>query len=419
MIPDKIPLEADVVPGRVVDHQETRPEPFDEAVAVGLRPDLGERGEAFEHMAHAMSLPFEEDVEVGHPHCQRCEVLPRKLVGPGALHVNLPHTHTLGKVMVWLQNERIAYGERNGVVTLQVPPGSVGPFIAPLVDILTPTERRQTRVVFQAANEMVRALDMFSVEDITTFAGRASAGWLIDLLRAKRFTSHFQPIVACADGATVFGYECLMRGLGEDGGLISPGQIFSMAVQADLLFQVDQAARRSAMCNAACHGITEKIFVNFAPNAIFDAAYCLDSTVRLVDDLKIPREQIVFEVVESERLPEIEHLRSIVGYYRDKGFGVALDDVGAGYASLQVLLDVRPDYAKIDVSLTRDVHRDERKAIMTSRLLETARELGSKTVVEGIETAEEWAWVRQRPTDYVQGYFFGRPTPEPRVPAAR
>ena len=405
---EELPAEMEV--GRVPDVGETVPEGFDHAVAVGLRPDLVERGDAFDHMAHAMNLPFEEAVEVGHAHCQRCEVIPRKLEGPGSLHVNLPHTHTLGKVMTWLDGKAIPYGERNGIVTLQAPPGSLGPFVSPLVDVLSSTERRQTRVVYQAANEMVLMMDLFSVEDLNTFAARASADWLIDLMREKRFTSYLQPIVACEDGKSVHGYEMLLRGNGPDG-LIPPSAIFSMAGQADLLFQVDQAARRSALLSASEQGVSERIFVNFSPNSIFDPAYCLDATVRLVDDLKIPREQVVFEIVEAERLPEMEHLQSIVGYYRKKGFGVALDDVGAGYASLQVLLDVRPDYAKIDGSLTREVNRDERKAILTGRLLETARDLGSTTIVEGVETEEEWAWVRERPVDLVQGFLFGRPSP--------
>ena len=151
--------------------------------------------------------------------------------------------------------------------------------------------------------------------------------------------------------------------------------------------------------------------MNFTPDSIFDAAYCLDATVRLVDELGFAHERVVFEVVESERLPEVDHLRSIIDYYRERDFGVALDDVGAGYSSLAVLLAIRPDYAKIDMELVRGVHLDPAKAMMAGHLVETIRDLGAKSVVEGVETEEEWTWAREAGADYAQGYLFGRPAP--------
>ena len=391
------------------------PESFAAATLAGAQPDLAARGEALDEMVHAATLPREEDVELGRAHCQRCEVLPRKLAGPGILMVNLPHTHTIGKVMRWLAQSGLTYTESAGTVSIAAPDGSLAPLVTPLCEALSPTERRLTRVVFQPQAHIVQVADYFRIEDIGTFAARASSDWLLDLLRENRLTSHFQPIVACEDARTVLGYECLLRGRSNDGD-IPPATIFEMAGKADLLFQTDQAARRTALRRAAEEGFGEKLFVNFSPDSIFDAVYCLDATVRLVDDLGLAHERVVFEIVESGRLPEIDHLRSIVEYYREHGFGVALDDVGAGYASLSVLLAIRPDYAKIDMSLVRGVHLDPAKAIVAGRLVETARGLGAKTVVKGVEVEEEWAWAREHGADYAQGYLFGKPVPKPCPP---
>ena len=298
------------------------PERFADAIAAALQPDLGARGEAMEAMAHAATLPFEENVELGQAHCQRCEIVPRNLKGPGSLLVNLPHTHTIGKVLQWLRRSGLAYSEQGGTVTIAVPEGSLAPIVQPLVDVLSPTERKLTRVVFQPLAQPMQLADYFRIEDVATFAARAGSDWLLDLLREGRFTCHFQPIVAVDDARTLLGYECLLRGKAKgESALIPPGTIFDVARKADLVFQVDQAARRSALRTAAKAGIEERIFVNFTPDSIFDAAFCLDATVRVIDDLGLPHERIVFEIVESERLPETDHLRSIVDYYRDRGFG--------------------------------------------------------------------------------------------------
>ena len=404
------------IPARILPDGSSTPETLDHAVLAGLDPDLSKRGQALEAMVHAATLPLEEKVEIGNVHCQRCEIIPRKLSGPGSLLVNLPHTHTIGKVMQWLRKSGLAYSEAAGTVTIAAPEGSFAPILTPLVSLLSSTERRLTRVVFQPPAQPIQVADYFRIEDIATFAARASSDWLLDLLREGRFTAHFQPIVACDDGRSVLGYECLLRGRSK-GGVIAPGEIFAMAARADLVFQVDQAARRTALHAAARAEIAEKVFVNFTPDSIFDAAFCLDATVRTVDDLGLPHERVVFEIVESQHLPDLDHLKSIVAYYRDHGFGVALDDVGAGYASLSVLLALRPDYAKIDMGLVRDVHKDPAKRILASRLVETARELGAKTVVEGVEVAEEWAWAKGCGADYAQGYLFGRPAAKPCPPA--
>ena len=413
-------LSADATPARVLEDGSSRAESMDRALAAALTSDLGARGEALEGMAHAATLPLEEAAPKGLAHCQRCEVIPRKIEGPGTLYLNLPHTHTLGKVLQWLRRSGLEYGERAGVVTVAAPAGSLAPVINPLVDLLASTERALTRVVFQPGAQPLQMYDLFGSEDVSTFAARVSGDWLLDLLRGDGsrgdgLSSHFQPIVD-AEGVA-FGYECLLRGsLG--GETIMPGSIFAAARRADLLFQTDQASRRSALRAAARAGIRERVFVNFTPDSIFDAAHCLNSAVRLVDELGLSREQVVFEVTETERVPDLDHLKRIVAYYREKGFGVALDDVGSGYASLQVLLETEPDYAKIDMALVRDVHRDGRKAVLTEKLLETVHALGARTVFEGVETAEERDWALARGVGLFQGYLFGRPAAEPRVATA-
>ena len=239
--------------------------------------------------------------------------------------------------------------------------------------------------------------------------------WITELLTQHRLFSAFQPIVHTAEGRSVgiFGHECLLRGYDTDGTFISPVHIFESARAADLLTQLDHAARRSSIECAAARGLRDKIFINFYPNTIYDPVHCLRSTLDLIDEKGLPRDQIVFEVVESEQIVDTAHLRRILDFYRSEGFSVALDDVGAGFNSLRLLSEVRPDFIKIDMDLIRNVHRDSWKAIITSHLIEVAHELSLPIIAEGIECIEESQWLEERRVQYQQGYLHGRPEPRP------
>jgi EAL domain-containing protein (putative c-di-GMP-specific phosphodiesterase class I) len=127
---------------------------------------------------------------------------------------------------------------------------------------------------------------------------------------------------------------------------------------------------------------------------------------------------VVFEVVESEDVPDTAHLLAILEEYRGAGFAVALDDVGAGYSSLNLLAKLKPDYLKIDMGLIRGVDRDAYKAQVAGKVLEMARALGVLTVVEGVETAGERDWAVAHGADFLQGYLFAKPSAEPPLPRA-
>lgn len=374
-----------------------------------------ERVAALEATYHGTILPVVEDVIVGALGCQRCELLPEPLHGPGTLSFRCPHSHTLGKMLRALRESGLAHDEQRGIVTVAVPTDDLRPVVERLADVLTSVEQRDVRVRFQAHDHLTGADDYFTAEPLPRFSAMARGGWLVRLMRGRELRSVFQPIVdaRAVDGRyRVHGYECLMRGV-RDGHEVSPAPMLDLARAADLLFQLDLAARRTALLAAARHAVRERVFVNFTPHAVYEPRTCLRSTVALVDELGLRRDQVVFEVVETERFDDLTHLARVVGYYRDEGFAVALDDVGAGYASLNALLAVRPDYVKLDMALIRDVDRDASRAVVARKMLEAARELGRRTVVEGVETAGECEWATEHGADYMQGFYFARPAAPP------
>lgn len=359
-------------------------------------------------MAHELTT-----VRTGSP-CTKCELLPKPEPGSGDLHCWFPTVHVAGKVR--------AIFTRLGVSsTLTVGDGlafRIDPTLATAAfdaidSALSDVEREDTRALLTPHGIAPGAGDLPRVEPLGRLVTRSRSGWLLELLHERRLTSHFQPITLASDPTTVYGHEALLRGVNADGSFISPKVLFDAARGAGLMFQLDLAARRSAIANAHMQAIEGALFVNFAPTAIYDPAACLRTTVAAIDNAGIARHSVVFEIVETERAHDVSHLRRILDYYRGAGFRIALDDVGSGYSSLNLIHMLRPDVLKLDMDLVRGVHEDAYKARIAANLLDVANSLGIDALAEGIETEGELEWVQAHGAKYVQGYLLGRPSPSP------
>lgn len=347
----------------------------------------------------------------------RYQGLPLRTSGPGNLHLQFQSRVALERTLGVLRVHAWSYSRHDDLISIRVPAGDLMAVIEPIVRDLAPTDQLDIRAMFAPSGEPPQLSDHLETGSLSRFVARRQRGWLIDMLREDRLTALFQPIVGARDGV-VFGYESLLRGV-DAGRVVEPPSIFSVAGGTGLTCQIDQAARWIAIREAARHEIRSKIFINFAPSGSDDPLACLRKTVRLLDEHGIRRDQVVFEIVESERIPDRRSLRWLLGQYRDLQFKVALDDVGAGYSTLTMLQDVRPDYSKLDAALIRNVDRDEYKAVLLSKLLEASRQLGVTTIAEGVETSGEYEWLQEHGADYVQGFYVARPGSPPPTPAYR
>jgi EAL domain-containing protein (putative c-di-GMP-specific phosphodiesterase class I) len=345
--------------------------------------------------------------------CPRCESLPQIETGPGRLFVKPPLAHTFGKVKANAHQAGLAPVRDGEALSVRIGDGPLDVVVEALGQGLTVAERQDVRVLFQRDGQEFSISDYLSSESLEAFAARVGSGWLRDMLAEERMTVLFQPIVRCTPDHPVFAYECLMRGIDPTGALVSPGRILSTAKSAELLFQVDLAARRAVIREAARLKIARPVFINFTPTSIYDPHFCLRTTVAAIKEAGIPPGNVVFEVIESEHVPDIGHLRNIMDYYREQGFRVALDDLGSGYSSLNMLSALQPDYVKLDMGLVRGVHADRHRALIAAKLLEVAQGLSIISIAEGVETAEEFEWLIRHGADLVQGYHFARPANPP------
>lgn len=233
----------------------------------------------------------------------------------------------------------------------------------------------------------------------------------VKIIQEKLFQSYMQPIVETKND-TIFGYEFLLR---PNSKLypFNPAELFEFAQKAGMNSLLDSQARINAIRTGA-HMLERgmKRFINFLPSSIYDPRHCLQSTFKAVKEYNVDADDLIFEVVETEKIEDYGHLEFIFDVYKQAGVMVALDDIGSGHATEEVLRKLNPNYAKIDRSLITDCHLDPEKLDRIKRIREIALELNITLLAEGIESAEEYKALKPF-VDLAQGYYFGKPMLKP------
>lgn len=232
-----------------------------------------------------------------------------------------------------------------------------------------------------------------------------------DIIQNRSLTAHFQPIID-TNTNKIFAYEALTRGVLANGELMYPDQLFKKSARNDMNFTLDRMCRETALKTTAVKKIDAKVFINFIPTSIYDPEFCLSSTVKWAKQLDFDPKNIVFEVVETQNVKDKEHLKTILNYYRKKGFLIALDDVGEGYSSLNMIIDIKPDIIKVDRNIIQNIDKDTMKQSIYKALKTICIENGIKLLAEGVETPYELEKIKEIGVDYAQGYYFAKPSAE-------
>lgn len=236
---------------------------------------------------------------------------------------------------------------------------------------------------------------------------------LLEILQNRRIETWFQPVIEASTGK-VWGFECLMRGRGRDGVLIGAPQLLDWAKSENLLFMLDRVCREVHLENAGKFPSEEtlRFLINFLPTAIYQPEFCLQTSLAAMRRSGLAPEQIIFEVVETEKIADTDHLLKILDFYRRSGFGVALDDMGSGYSGINMLADLQPDLIKIDRAIvSRSVESKTHQNICAS-LVRMGKDNNQLVLAEGVETIEEVNLMNRLGVDLFQGFYFGKPQPQ-------
>ncbi|MFR1519225.1 MAG: EAL domain-containing protein [Clostridia bacterium] len=255
--------------------------------------------------------------------------------------------------------------------------------------------------------------DEFSIEDYNNKAYLLQCREELNMLLEHSMVDYyFQPIVDACTGE-IFGFEALMRP--DTPNIRTPDKLLSLARSQSKLSEVErltmfEAIRSFGNQNGFESGVC--LFINSISNQLLsdDDAKLLEQKYGSV------LHHIVLELTEEECNDSSVTRRKRIYAARWKA-QIALDDYGIGYNGDAVLLEIKPDYIKLDMSLVRDVHQDENKRVLIENILSYCKDRGIRVIAEGIEKREEMEALILAGVDYLQGYYLGRPLPT--VPTAQ
>ncbi|AXK53139.1 bifunctional diguanylate cyclase/phosphodiesterase [Pseudomonas protegens] len=234
---------------------------------------------------------------------------------------------------------------------------------------------------------------------------------LSSILAQSGLHSLFQPIISLSQ-RRILGYEALSRGP-SNSPLHSPVALFAVARQAGRLSELEFACRHSACKRFSEQQLPGKLFLNVSPESLLEATHQPGRTLQLLQDVGIPPSQVVIELTEQTPIDDFQLLHNALHHYRDMGFSIALDDLGAGYSSLRLWSELRPDYVKIDRHFIDGIHQDALKREFVGSILQIAKASRAQVIAEGIEMLEELVVLSEMGVDLVQGYLLCRPQEQP------
>ncbi|MHB8719752.1 MAG: EAL domain-containing protein [Candidatus Dormibacteria bacterium] len=227
------------------------------------------------------------------------------------------------------------------------------------------------------------------------------------LLAGEALTTVFQPIVSLSDGS-VAGYEALARPVGF-AALDSVESVFEAARVSGQIRDLDWICRRRALEDAMSLPVEATLFLNISASALLDSLHGVDQLLLLLRAVKRPASTVVLEITEHEQIRDYAALRRILVSYRAEGIRFALDDVGEGHSTLELLAASGGEYLKLGRSLTMTSTRVESRAAIHATMA-FARVSGATVIAEGIENELVADLMREVGVELGQGFGLGRPT---------
>jgi EAL domain-containing protein (putative c-di-GMP-specific phosphodiesterase class I)/DNA-binding response OmpR family regulator len=232
-----------------------------------------------------------------------------------------------------------------------------------------------------------------------------------EILRRRRIRTVFQPIFDL-NTMEVFGHEALTRGP-VDTAFESPELLFEFAGQHEATWDLEQLCiESSAHYSGPEAGL---LFLNVEAESVTTLA----SRPAALVPLEHLRHRVVLEVTERSAIRDVPVFREALGALRRQGFRIAIDDAGSGYASLQSIAELRPNFLKVASTLVTGLHADTIKRDVVEMLVNLGRRIDAACVAEGIETPEDLEECRRLGIPLGQGFYLGIPEEVPAAAAAR
>jgi diguanylate cyclase (GGDEF)-like protein/PAS domain S-box-containing protein len=274
------------------------------------------------------------------------------------------------------------------------------------------------RAVWRATDEVLYSAkasgrDCVAGEDFQDRVRPAQSGWndadvLSEVIANQQIRAVFQPIINLASGE-VLGYEALARPAGSEA-TASVEALFSAARRLGRIRDLDWLCRRAAVRAARELPGKPMLFLNVSAVAFLDPVHPVDQLLLLLTWAGWEPERTVLEITEQEAVRDLARVRFVVAAYREHGVRFAIDDVGEGHSTLELLAATNPEFVKIAGSLTASI-ADTGPFSAIQAALAFARSSRAQVIAEGIETEEAAEQVRSLGIELGQGYLLGLPAP--------
>jgi EAL domain-containing protein (putative c-di-GMP-specific phosphodiesterase class I) len=224
------------------------------------------------------------------------------------------------------------------------------------------------------------------------------------LLREKQFFHMYQPLFYLSD-LEICGYEGFFRSEFST----NPEDIFRLAKENGRLYELDTQSIFKALLTCSEFGVHsgKLIFVNVFPSTLSDPLFFF-FLEKLLKQITIPCQRIVLEISEGEKIEDMNGFLQIVSRLKNYGFLIAIDDVGKGFSKLQRIIELEPNFIKLDRYFSVDLSTSPKKQRFISLILDYYK--GSvKMILEGIEKNEDLATAKLLGIPIAQGFLLGKP----------
>ncbi|MDE7157092.1 MAG: EAL domain-containing protein [Lachnospiraceae bacterium] len=214
------------------------------------------------------------------------------------------------------------------------------------------------------------------------------------------------------------GVEALIRWQLANGEYVSPGEFIPMAEKNGCIINIGTWVIKHALADYTVwkneYGYDGIISINISAIQLREKNF-KDTLLHYVEINNLTPEHIEIEITESVLIEDFESTISILEELRNRGFKVSLDDFGTGYSSLSYLRDIPIDTLKIDKSFVDTILLDDSTSIITDAVITMVKKLGLETIAEGVETEEQFEYLRNMHCDNIQGFLLGKPMPSEKL----
>ncbi|MBD3640759.1 MAG: EAL domain-containing protein [Marinobacter sp.] len=231
--------------------------------------------------------------------------------------------------------------------------------------------------------------------------------WLNEIkeaLQENRLTSFYQPIVSGSGGVVEERYESLLRMIGRNGEVIPPLQFLDLAKQSRYYPEITRKVISEAISLASSRNLS--ISVNLSAKDMENP----DISAFILEQLSLHGgHNLIFEITETESIQDYAKVKQFVEGVRARNSKIAIDDFGSGYSNYSYLIEIQPDFIKIDGSIISRILEDEKSRLITESIVEFAHKIDAKVVAEFVNSEDIATLLQQMNVDYFQGFHFGKP----------